>query len=192
MRHTGSKGAKGLSLFAVTCISVITLLSIIGVGYGYWQNGIEVTNSISTGNMKVDISDCKVYEKKDKGSNDEKDKNSGSALPSVKLNFDNKKMNVDIKDAHPGYAIAIQYKITNNGTIPAKCRLVSTYNVDEKNNIKSADDPLLLKASDKSMMTLGVGKSVDGIMIININNVSNGQNYSFPINLVFDQYNELD
>lgn len=195
MRHTGSKGIKGLSLFAVTCISIITLLSIIGVGYGYWQNGIEVANSISTGNMKISISDCKLYEKKEnknKDNNKDKDKSNGNAAPTVKLNIDNKKMNVEIKDAYPGYAVAIQYTITNNGSIPVKCKLIKAYYADEDKNNKDPEKSLKHKDVDECTVPLGVGESKKVITIININKVDKEKGFSASINLDFDQYNELD
>lgn len=62
-RKRKRKKKKNLSSKSIICITTIAMLNAVGISYGSWNQGQEISTKISTGNMSVRFIDIDVEEK---------------------------------------------------------------------------------------------------------------------------------
>lgn len=186
-----------ISKFGLVCISIIVVLSILGMGYGSYQTAIQVGTVISTGDIDtVFTEDCKEI-------NEDGNKDAGGLEDEPKVEVetdeDGKKIYVNITNAYPGYSTTIACPVKNQGTIPVKCKIEHDEDDGDKDDTVSFEivgfDGEVIKCND----TLDDGKieiTVNGRE--NKNGEGDGSlgsdedSHDYTLTLTFEQYNLLD
>ena len=85
-------------------ICLIVVLNILGVGYGYWNDGLQVQTGIYTGEIQIEF----------EGHNVEGDFGGAGGL---EVNFGDDLISIGGEVA-PGYTGRLNYYIRNKGSIP--------------------------------------------------------------------------
>lgn len=104
-------------------IGSIVLLNLVGVSYGYWSEGLQLTTSISTGKLDVEFKDV-VFDESDE---DTRTVLSGLLEIDENLKINNKGNSIEIEGKIPQEydkrKVQLKYSLHNNGTIPAKNKM---------------------------------------------------------------------
>lgn len=180
MKKTRRKRHKGLSKTGCIYISIIVLLNLIGVGYGYWADGLEIQNTVSTGNIDPVFSDYTI------SSLDKEKEPAYETIDSkedIKEEKDKKTLKINIDNAYPGYSVNIDYTITNRGTIPIICKPEPTINCTA---------PIDVHVMQPSDIIKGDGGRQRGTITITVGDVKENSKYNFSIDLSFKQFNALN
>lgn len=180
----------------VLCVVMVVLLNFIGVGYSLWATNINVNSYIESGNVEVVYDNCSIVsETPEEGLADVKINGSDNSEKHGK-GKNNKKLDIKIKKAFPGYSTTIIYTVKNIGTLPLNCTPVDDINspvnisIEPLENIypppyRSLDSKLL----DDNMMEYN---SKSGIITISIGDDIENQNYTYSLPLVFSNNNTWD
>lgn len=167
------KGKSSINI-GIICVTVLVVLSVLGIGYSTWINGINMETVISTGDIAPVFSSEPIVTETNTRSKPD-DAGPASAI----LSPDQKTMYVSILGAYPGYAVDIGYTVSNMGTIPISCKIRG-----------KAPKPIVVNFSDFDGVLNPRGDSKSGTIGISVpKGVKEKTDYSFAINLEFDQYN---
>lgn len=149
--------------FLVLALAVAVML--MGAGYAYWTQELEITNTIDTGNLDV------VFETPDlrlptgtymkPGSFTITDSSKPYAL-TLKLN-----------DAYPGADFTVSFNLKNNGTLGA---CVREFNITQGNLAKGNPNLVLVKnyqVGNNSVVTPAPGTTLNQVLS-QLNSIDNG------------------
>ena len=171
-----SKRKKSIRI-SIIYASIFIALNILGIGYGCWVNNIAMETVISTGDIAPIFSGQPIVTEFDTPKKPDESENATAVLSA-----DQKTMYVSIPSAYPGYSIKINYAVSNMGSIPIKCKISS-----------NAPEPIIVDFSDIDGFLKPHGGSKNGKIKICIpKGVNEGEDYSFGVNLQFEQYNLKD
>lgn len=95
-----------------TRLMVLTLavaIMMMGAGYAYWQDEVDIGSTVSTGELDVTLSGASINNKTDEV----------KAIVDSENN-DNKNLNFEIKNLYPGASANYSFNLKNTGTITAK------------------------------------------------------------------------
>lgn len=170
------KGRNSINV-GIICAAMFVILSVLGIGYGSWINGIGTETVISTGDIEpVFCSEPVITEINTPLKPD------GAEPASAVLSPDKKKIYVSLPGVYPGYSAFINYTVSNMGTIPISCNICG-----------EAPEPLIVHFSNSDEILNPHGDEKSGTIRIFIpKGVKEKTDYSFAINLQFDQYNLQD
>lgn len=103
-RKKVKNGKRGIH---VVLVLSITVLNFIGINYANWDGSMEILNSVLMGN--IDPSFCDYYEIDNiKGIGD------------IAVCFDDEQTMSIQGEVEPGFKTFLNYRVINNGSIPAK------------------------------------------------------------------------
>ena len=104
----------------IALILVLTL-GLVGGAYASWTDALHVEGTVATGDIDVVFTDAVSN---DPGETFDPACPEGDAkhvgATEVFLSDNGKTMTVTIDNAYPGYVSEIEYKVTNNGSVPVK------------------------------------------------------------------------
>ncbi|MFA9399088.1 MAG: SipW-dependent-type signal peptide-containing protein [Clostridiaceae bacterium] len=97
--------------------SLVASIMLVGAGFASWTDALNINNTVSTGNMKVNFDEnyCKVI-------ND-------NPLISVEMNFEGdveqgenlaREISIETMNMYPGSEYKVRTRVVNTGTIPVK------------------------------------------------------------------------
>ncbi|SES86991.1 hypothetical protein SAMN05660297_00789 [Natronincola peptidivorans] len=89
----------------IIIISAIVLLNLIGVGYGYWTEGLQMKASVSTGTLDIDVYKTSIANNEIEGL---------VAYPEG----DRIRVEGEIPDNFKGTEVILSYSVRNIGTVP--------------------------------------------------------------------------
>lgn len=156
---------------SIIYISVIVVLNMVGVGYGYWANSVKMQAMVSTGEIKA------VF-----GRADITFENSPEKLSWASCN--GKRMHISMENAYPGYYAVINYEVKNEGTIPIICD-TPEITIDQTGNLY----PVSVEVTPPSGTINGYGESKMGTIALrvegdNSNSIETNQIFHIdPLNL---------
>jgi len=110
------KKTKFLSLVLIVAVM------LMGAGYAYWTQELKITNTVKTGDLKVEFLPLLVEELDDgldHGGYDNEWPYDKEYID-VNLNFSSDKLTVDFKKLYPGSGGYLRFRIGNSGTVPAR------------------------------------------------------------------------
>lgn len=148
------------------CILVALLINLLGVGYGYYSDILNLHGFVSTGNIDVVFDDCTVQ-----------DNNLQVSYTDARIDGNKKRLLVKIRDAYPGDNIDINYKAVNNGTIPVVSQVM----------LESEDPAIAIDIPNQNSYINGYGDSMNGNIRVTLGNVEEKKSYNFSIDLLFHQ-----
>ena len=169
MRRKG----KNVRYIGIICLAMVVLLSAIGVGFGAWQEGVQVQGVVATGDIDPVFSRCEVL-----------GESCSPSLASVNLEGagNGKKLGIQLHGAYPGYYGRFQYWVKNEGTVPASYRVVAI----------NSDAGIKVTLSDPTAVVIGGGEEQPGELTISADNIDEGKTYDFTVDLDFRQWNAID
>ena len=173
MRRFKKKKIKRLSRFGMMCMVLILCMNLIGVGYGFWTDGMDIEGVVSTGNIDPVFSKYELYELVEEGY--------PACSTDLRLDDGGKKLYIHIQDAYPGYSARIRFEITNQGTVPIICDMATD----------SIADCLSIRVNEPTGMIKGFGESKEGEVEITVGDVVQDESYEFTVNLLFEQWNTV-
>lgn len=154
------------SYIGLICLALVLSLGAVGIGVAAWRGELAASGVVNTGNIDIVFDNCRVW-----GSN-----------ASTCIASGGKKLIVDVDDAYPGYTAHFRYRVENWGTVPVKFRI----EVSRKSpvlDIKGTFPRGVIGAN-------GDGEQAD--LWLTVNDCDESATYTFEVNLVFSQWNDLD
>lgn len=175
---------------------MVILLNFIGIGYSLWASTINVNNYIESGNVEVVYDNCSIVsETPEEGLVDVKINESDNSEERGK-GENNKKLDIKIERAFPGYSTTINYVVKNIGTLPLNCTPVDDINGPVNISIETLENiyPPPYKSLDNQLIDDNVSEynSKSGIITITISNDIKNENYIYSLPLVFSNNNTWD
>lgn len=167
-----SKKSNILNKYGIMYFTVIIFLSVIGIGYGIWNNGIAVTTTISTGSIDAVFSYCYVTDETSAGDSQI------FSHANAEISNNGKTLNISVEDAVPGYCATVTYTIENRSSIPVMCTVEGEVQGPVEVGIEQPLDIIDVSTNNKQ-----------GNIYISINDVEQKTDYRVAIDLKFVQYN---
>lgn len=99
-----AKKRRGFKGMYIILISSIIGLNLMGVGYSFWNEGLQVKTSVSTGEIEIELEEYSI----------EGDLGEGTGLM---INFENDTININ-GEIPVGYRGGLNYYIRNKGNLP--------------------------------------------------------------------------
>ncbi|MTV49999.1 hypothetical protein GJ688_13545 [Heliobacillus mobilis] len=152
----------------VICLALTVSFSVIGVGFGNWQQGLTIKGVVTTGEINPVFSECEVAGE--------------SVWPSriedCRITDGGKRLEIRLKDVTPDYRAHLKYEITNRGTVPVKVRTET----------ENADEGVHLHVNNPNGVIDG-GHRKKGELVIEVGAVEENQDSSFTVDLDYIQWN---
>lgn len=107
-------------------LALVVAIMMMGAGYAYWSERIEIKNTVNTGELDVKFTeaDVKVDDDYEDLLDKKEEKHRSKGAPWVAKaevdSKDNKKVVVEVKNMYPGARFTVETKLKNTGTIHAK------------------------------------------------------------------------
>src|SRR5690606_17639750 len=132
---------------------IVVALAALGVGYGLWFEDLKVHGDVTTGELDVDFTNLFVQEKFKEGVCDDdpatplpdcaeklesvdceaafSEDVMGAQVGDAETSADADYLGVTVTGAYPSYTCHVNFRITNNGTVPV--HLYSWYDAPDDN-----------------------------------------------------------
>lgn len=166
MKRRGNKR----QYIGIICLAMVISLSAVGVGFGAWQEGMQVRGVVATGNIDPVFSRCVVAGESC---------SPGRAM--VNLEGNGKSLGIQVDDAYPGYYVHVRYWVKNEGTVPV------SYKTETVNY-----DPGVTVTLTNPTGVIDRGEEREGDLEITVGSVEELTRYDFTVDLFFKQWNAVD
>lgn len=175
------KWIKRRRKFFFIWIGLFLVFNTVGIGYGSWVGTIDVKGRITTGFIKTTVEECTVLNESCEQSLVNINLCGGANIEQSGELCDNKKVNIEIKDAYPGYSTSINYKFTNTGSIPVFPQPVNEVSSPVNINIIQPTERVIPKNSGLGTININVGEAKD----------INGTSYKFYLIFSNGSWNDV-
>ena len=146
-------------------ITIILLIGVTGASYSLWADGIDISGSVSMGNIDVSVTELNIVD----------DENPENIDVSTDISHDGKQIEISVDNAVPGYSQKIEFAIENKGSIPVEYQL---FPLGEKSIVQVIQDDTIIDVD-------GIDK---GSIIITIpDDAEESAEYQFSFELNFQQ-----
>lgn len=158
-------------LIGTALFSVIISVGIIGVSYSYFTATQTFRTDASMGNIDVVFSNLSIVPDSTI---------SPSCVTEAKIVDGGKHIEINIENAYPGLTEAINYEVTNNGTVPLVFQVTPPSG--------NADAPVQININENDDYIKGNGGQATGQIIVKVgDNTGESKSYSLYTELNFQQ-----
>lgn len=172
------------------CTGLVLILNSVGVGYSLWSSSINIDDHIESGNIEVVYDDCSIINEDSEKGIIKAQINGSNNSEEHGIGKNNRKLNIKIQKALPGYSTKINYTVKNIGTLPVNCVPASDVNGPVNIIIQPLEkiDPPPYKSLDNKLI---VDKMLEpncksGIITITVGQIKESKNYNYSFKLVFN------
>lgn len=155
----------GSSVFGFIFAVLILLIGVIGVCYANWNQELNITGSISTGELNVNLTILEVL--------------CGDAVCEIEDKH-NGSFYVSVENAAAGSEVALRLDIENIGTVPVTYQI---YNVSDS----PADELIVTLESSGDLLPGNSKQDTIKIHIPELNDGESAKEYTFKLELNFSQ-----
>lgn len=173
------------------CMALVLALGVMGAGLAFWNETLTISGTVATGELDIEFTECTCSDTDTDMANggevvcDLTD--DGDTEPTGSL-ADMSKATITISNAYPSYTATCLLTVHNNGTIPAKVKLVEV----------SCDTQLTVSYSlDSSSYTpgtwvdLAVSESKVFDIVVHVNDTAEElSTYTFSAQVIGNQFND--
>jgi predicted ribosomally synthesized peptide with SipW-like signal peptide len=104
----------------IISLVLVVAVMLMGAGYAYWQQDLSITNTVDTGDLKVEFVPLLLDEiLDDHGSYDNEFPFSENYMD-VNMTVASDKLECEFFDVYPGAGGYMKFRIANTGTVPAR------------------------------------------------------------------------
>ncbi|MEM3828095.1 MAG: hypothetical protein QXP36_02600 [Conexivisphaerales archaeon] len=168
--------SKMVGLFAIVLIA----LMVAGFAYAMWTETINISGTVSTGDLDVSWSVGEGYDSEDEYP--EKDVSSISG----DVSEDGNTLYVTIENAYPCIHYYLPIDVSNDGSIPV---IISDIIVDKGNLPEGCT--VEINENIYEGVQIDAGDSVEGLLHVHLtNDVEEDSTYTFSVTLTVVQWNE--
>lgn len=162
-------------------LAVIMSLAVAGIGLAWWTDTLNVSGTVETGNLNVKFTGAEVSDNEPAGTD--------VGVITANVNNENdKKVDITVTNAYPGYEGTATITITNDGTVPVKVASVgSATGVPSYAEVTTENITVGEQIAPNATKTFNVK-----VKIIGTDETSENQTFTFSIPIDFVQFNQTN
>jgi len=149
------------------CVALVLSLSVLGVGFASWRDGLQVVGTVATGTIDPVFTACDVVAE-----------SRSPGITSAVVVGSGNKINIQVHDAYPGYYAHLRYRLTNRGTVPVRYKTLT----------QSGSTGLDVRVEGPPGV-IGRGEIQEGDLILTVGSVEENSESNFSVELDFRQWN---
>lgn len=135
---------------------LIAAVVLMGAGYAYWIQELNITGTVNTGELKVQFVELEILN--DHGGYDDVLWPWVKDYINVDLDMEDEKLTAEFQDIYPGAGGYIRFRVANTGTVPAMVTGITIENIVGRDYLDEFDYYVhSLRVYTPKFVTLPVG-----------------------------------